>query len=110
MNPEKMVVIADFSIIPIGLGTTSIGKHIATAINAIKEVKGVKYEVTPMGTVLEAENLETILEVVRVAHEALFKAGIRRVESNLRIDDRRDKTRTMEDKVKGIKEYMKKKS
>ncbi|MGQ9469067.1 MAG: MTH1187 family thiamine-binding protein [Nitrososphaerales archaeon] len=108
MSPEKIVVIADFSVTPIGLGTTSIGKQIATTINAIKEVKGIKYEVTPMGTVLEAEKLETILEAVKVAHEALFKAGIKRVESHLRIDDRRDKPRTMEDKVKTIKEYMKK--
>jgi uncharacterized protein (TIGR00106 family) len=108
MSPEKMVVIADFSITPIGLSTTSIGRQIAMAINAIKEVKGIKYEVTPMGTVLEAEKLDTILEAVRVAHEALFKAGIKRVESKLTIDDRRDKPRTMQDKVKGIKEYMKK--
>jgi len=102
-----MVVIADFSITPIGLGTTSIGKQIAIAINAIKKVKGIKCEVTPMGTVIEAEKLDTILEAVRAAHEALFKAGIKRIESNLRIDDRRDKPRTMEDKVKSIKEYMK---
>jgi uncharacterized protein (TIGR00106 family) len=107
MDSEKMVVIADFSITPIGLGTTSIGKQIAIAINAIKKVKGIKYEVTPMGTVIEAEKLDIILEAVRAAHEALFKAGIKRIESNLRIDDRRDKPRTMEDKVKSIKEYMK---
>jgi uncharacterized protein (TIGR00106 family) len=107
MDSEKIVVIADFSITPIGLSTTSIGKQIAIAINAIKKVKGVKCEVTPMGTVIEAEKLDTILEAVRVAHEALFKAGIKRIESNLRIDDRRDKPRSMEDKVKSIKEYMK---
>ncbi|MCP8304664.1 MAG: MTH1187 family thiamine-binding protein [archaeon] len=103
-----MVVIADFSIIPLGLGTTSIGKLIAEAVNAIKKVEGIRYEVTPMGTVLEAERLEAILEAVKVAHEALFKMGVKRVESNLRIDDRRDKPRTMEEKVRGIKEYMKK--
>ncbi len=102
-----MVAIADFSITPIGSETTSVGKQIAIAINAIKEVKGIKYEVTPMGTVLEAEKLETILEAVRVAHEALFKVGTKRVESSLRIDDRRDRPRTMKDKVKRIKEYMK---
>ncbi|MGQ9718966.1 MAG: MTH1187 family thiamine-binding protein [Nitrososphaerales archaeon] len=108
MSPGRMAVIADFSIIPIGLGNTSIGRQIALAINAIKEVKGIKYEVTPMGTVLEAERLDAILEAVRVAHEALFKTGIKRVESNLKIDDRRDKPRTMDDKLKSIKKYMRK--
>jgi uncharacterized protein YqgV (UPF0045/DUF77 family) len=33
--------------------------------------------------------------------------GIKRVSSTLRIDDRRDKQRTMTDKVKTVKEYMK---
>ncbi|MCP8310810.1 MAG: MTH1187 family thiamine-binding protein [Candidatus Methylarchaceae archaeon HK02M1] len=108
MGSSKIVIIADFSIIPLGLGTTSVGKQIAEAVNAMKKVEGMRYEVTPMGTVLEAERLETILEAVKVAHEVLFKMGVKRVESNLRIDDRRDKPRTMEEKVKGIKEYMKK--
>ena len=69
-------------------------------------VKGVRLEVTPMGTVLEADSLETILEVVKVAHEALVAKGILRVESTLRIDDRRDKPRTMKDKVVSVKKNM----
>jgi len=108
MSSLKIVVIADFSIIPLGLGDTSVGKQIAEAINAIKEVKDIRYKATPMGTILEAEKIETILEAVKVAHEALFKMGVKRIESNLRIDDRRDKPRTMEEKVYRIKNYMSK--
>ena len=103
---SKIVVIADFSIVPIGLGVTSVGKQIAEAINAIKELDGIRCTITPMSTILEAESIETILEAVKVAHEALYKMGIKRIESILRIDDRRDKTRTMEEKVKHIEEYM----
>jgi uncharacterized protein YqgV (UPF0045/DUF77 family) len=33
--------------------------------------------------------------------------GVKRVVSTLRIDDRRDKARTMDDKVKAVKQYMK---
>lgn len=100
-------VIADFSIVPIGHGETSIGRYVAAAIAATNGVKGLKCEVTPMGTVMEADSLETIFEAVKVAHKALVAKGILRVESTLRIDDRRDKPRTMKDKVEAVKRYMK---
>ena len=57
-------------------------------------------------TILEANNLETVFEAVKAAHEALIAKGVLRVESNLRIDDRRDKPRTMKDKVNAIKKHM----
>jgi uncharacterized protein (TIGR00106 family) len=98
---------AEFSIAPLGHGETSIGRYVAAAIAAMKEVKGLEYQITPMGTVMEADNLETILEAVKVAHEALIAKGILRVESTLRIDDRRDKPRTMKDKVDTVKKFMK---
>jgi uncharacterized protein (TIGR00106 family) len=100
-------VMAEFSIAPLGHRETSIGRYVAAAIAAMKEVKGLECQITPMGTVMEADNLETILEAVKVAHEALIAKGILRVESTLRIDDRRDKPRTMKDKVDAVKKYMK---
>lgn len=103
---DKIVVIADFSLTPVGKGTTSIGREIAKVVDTIKGIKGIRYQVTPMGTVLEAKKLETILEAVKAAHEAVFKLGVKRVESTLRVDDRRDKPRTMEDKLKSIKKRM----
>ena len=104
---KKYSVIADFSIFPIGHGETSVGRYVAEAINAVTKVKGLNCEVTPMGTVLEASSLETMFEAVKAAHEAMFAKGILRVVSNLRIDDRRDKPRTMKDKVNAVKKYMK---
>jgi uncharacterized protein (TIGR00106 family) len=103
----SLKVIADFSIVPIGHGETSVGRYVAAAISAMNKVRGLKCEITPMGTVMEADSLEPILEAVKAAHEALFAKGILRVESILRVDDRRDKPRTMKDKVEAIKRYMK---
>jgi len=105
-SERKCKVIADFSVIPVGHGETSIGRYVAAAISAMKTVKGLKCEVTPMGTVLEANDLETIFEAVKAAHQAVIAKGIFRVESTLRIDDRRDKPRTMKDKVEAVKRYM----
>ena len=80
-------VIAYFSIAPVGHNSTSMGSYVAAAIAAMNEVKGLNCEITPMGTVMEADSLEPILEAVKVAHEAIVAKGILRVESTLIIDD-----------------------
>ncbi len=100
-------VIAYFIVAPVGVKSTSMGSYVAAAIAAMNEVKGLKCEVTPMGTVMEADSLEPIFEAVKVAHEAIVAKGIVRVESTLIIDDRRDKPRTMKDKVNAVQKYMK---
>jgi uncharacterized protein (TIGR00106 family) len=108
MNSAKSCkVIAYFSIIPVGTQSTSLGSYVAAAVEAMNEVKGLSCEITPMGTVMEAETLEPIFEAVKAAHEALVDKGIARVESTLLIDDRRDKPRTMKDKVHSVKTHMK---
>ena len=109
MNSVKSCkVIAYFSIAPVGIKSTSIGSYVAAAVAAMNEVKDLKCEITPMGTVLEADSLETIFEAVKTAHEAIVDRGIARVDSTLIIDDRRDKPRTMKDKVNSVKKHMKK--
>jgi uncharacterized protein (TIGR00106 family) len=94
-------VIAEFSIHPVGQGT-SLSKYVKSALNELRKVKGVRLMVTPMGTVLEARRLPEILEAVRVANEALFREGAKRVYFVLKVDDRRDKERRMEDKVAAV--------
>jgi uncharacterized protein (TIGR00106 family) len=100
-------VIAYFIIAPVGIKSTSMGSYVAAAVAAINEIRGLKCEITPMGTIMEADTLEPIFEAVNAAHEALTVKGILRVESTLIIDDRRDKPRTMKDKVNSIKKHMK---
>ncbi len=100
-------VIAFFIIAPVGIKTASMGSYVAAAIKAMNEVKGLRCEITSMGTVMEASSLETIFEAVKAAHETLMVKGILRVESTLIIDDRRDKPRTMKDKVSSVKKHMK---
>jgi len=96
-------VIAEFSIIPIGTEKTSLSLYISDAIKALEKVENLKFEVTPMGTILEAESLMTIFQAVEAAHQNIFVKGTKRVVSTLRIDDRRDKCRTMRDKLEALK-------
>jgi uncharacterized protein (TIGR00106 family) len=98
---------AEFSIVPIGTGETSVGRYVAAAVLAFRDVEGLDFEVTPMGTVLAADDLNTIFEAVRRAHEAVVVSGARRVSSTLKIDDRRDKPRSIHDKVTAVKQYIK---
>jgi len=94
-------VIAEFSVHPIGEGT-SVGGYVRAALSELKIARGLRLQVTPMATVIEAEKLSDILSAVEAAHESLFRMGARRVDFLLRVDDRRDKKRRMEDKVKEV--------
>jgi len=95
------MVVVELSIVPLGEGI-SVSKKLAYAIKAL-EKKGVKYTLTPMCTVFEAETVNEAFEAALVAHEAVFEAGAKRVVTTVKIDDRRDIKRSMEDKVKSLK-------
>jgi uncharacterized protein (TIGR00106 family) len=98
------MALAEISIIPLGTATASIGDWIAQAITVL-EKEGMKYEISPMGTLIEAE----ISDVFRVAsrmHKPAFGMGTTRVVTTVTIDDRRDKSVTMKSKVASVKKRL----
>jgi uncharacterized protein (TIGR00106 family) len=99
---RRIVVIAEFSIHPIGAGT-SVGRYVKAAVRALSKVPGLTFDVTPMSSVLEAENIGIILEAVEASHRALRSMGAKRISSSLRIDQRLDRPRRMSDKTRGLK-------
>jgi len=104
VQPEakrRIVVVAEFSIHPIGVGT-SVGKYVKGAVQTLSKIPGLTFDVTPMSSVLEAENIGTILEAVEASHRALRSMGAKRISSSLRIDERLDKRRKMSDKTRGL--------
>jgi uncharacterized protein (TIGR00106 family) len=100
-----MPVIVEFSIIPL-CGSISVSKFLAPALRELENWK-VDYEITPMCTIFEAKSLGEAFEIVNVAHEAVFRTGVKRVVTTVKIDDRRDVERTMEDKVKSLRRAVK---
>ncbi|HDO19959.1 MAG: MTH1187 family thiamine-binding protein [archaeon GB-1845-036] len=98
------MIIVEFSVVPIGRGE-SVSKYVAEAIK-ILENENIKYEVTPMGTIFETERLSYAFNIIEKAHEAVIRAGAKRVITSIKIDDRRDKERKMEDKVKSVLERL----
>ncbi|MCI0453561.1 MAG: MTH1187 family thiamine-binding protein [Candidatus Dadabacteria bacterium] len=99
------MALAEVSVIPIGTPTSSIGDWIAEAVKVL-EKEGAKYEISPMGTLIEGEASD-IFTFVRKMHEAALKRGMRRVVTMLIIDDRRDKEVTMKSKVAAVKKRLK---
>jgi len=94
------MIISQLSIAPVGEGT-SLSKYVKTAVDSIKK-SGVKFKTNDMATVIETEDLKTLFKVVEDAHNAVLKSGAKRVITELKIDDRRDKNVTIGSKVKAV--------
>jgi len=95
------VVIVEFIIVP--LGERSLSRYVAEVVKLL-ERKGVKYQLTPMSTIIEVPTVRDAFAVIEEAHELMFRLGAKRVSTTVRIDDRRDKERKMEDKVQSVME------
>lgn len=95
------MAIVNLSITPIGTATPSISSYVAACHEVLRRYPALKWQLTPMGTIIEGE-LAHILEVVTEMHEVPFTKGALRVSTLLKIDDRRDKEATMVGKVQAV--------
>jgi len=96
------MALVEVSIIPLGTPTPSVSQYIAKAVKVLEGEKDIKYELTAMGTIIEGD-LDRVLTLARKMHEAVFNAGIMRVVTTIKIDDRRDKTSSMSSKMESLK-------
>jgi len=96
-------LIVEISFVPIGVGT-SLSKYIAKVIKNI-EKSGLKYQITPMGTIIEGEWPE-ISDLIDYSHNLIFEMGIERIITNIKIDYRLDKKSSMMDKIDSVKKKM----
>jgi uncharacterized protein (TIGR00106 family) len=94
---EKLIV-AEIVVTPIGTTKTGLSDYIAKAMDEIKKA-GVKYQLHPMGTVFETPDLDTAFKITKACHQAIVKAGAKRVLTTLRLDERLDQPHTMKERV-----------
>ncbi|MDC1057568.1 MTH1187 family thiamine-binding protein [Nitrosopumilus sp.] len=97
---------AEISIYPMATRTTSVSFYIAKAIESIKKIEGLRYEINSMGTILESDNIDTINKATKEMIETVHNLGIIRTEIIIKIDSRKDKQVRMEEKVESIKNQM----
>ena len=96
------MALVEISIIPLGTETPSVSKYVARAVEVLQDEKDIKYELTAMGTIIEGE-LERLLTIVQKMHQSVLDAGIMRVVTIIKIDERRDKNSSMRSKIESVK-------
>src|SRR5438045_8288 len=94
-------VIAEVSFSPLGTATPSLSRYVTAALAVLESRPEVKYQLNPMGTVLEGERRD-VIDVIEAMNEAVFAAGALRVGTTLKIDERRDKPASMAHKVEAV--------
>tara|TARA_B110000037_G_scaffold165550_1_gene187253 strand:+ start:24 stop:329 length:306 start_codon:yes stop_codon:yes gene_type:complete len=97
---------AEISIYPMATRTTSASFYIAKAIESIKKIENLRYEINAMGTILESDDMDTINKATKEMIETVHNLGITRTEIIIKIDSRKDKQVRMEEKVEAIKKQM----
>ncbi|MFB6297500.1 MAG: MTH1187 family thiamine-binding protein [Salinirussus sp.] len=91
-----MTVIALLSVAPVT--EDSMAEDVADAVTALDGFD-VSYETNPMGTVIEAEDVDTLLAAVGAAHTAV---DADRVSTLLKIDDKRTVEQRAAEKVEDV--------
>jgi uncharacterized protein (TIGR00106 family) len=91
-------MIVEFSILPVGVGQ-SLSEHVAVALDIVDN-SDLKYQFTPMGTILEGE-YKRIMKVIRRCHLAVLE-NCDRVVTTIKIDDRKQAVSEIERKVASV--------
>ena len=95
------MIIAQLSIAPVGKDV-SVSTYVKLVIDSLKK-DHIKFETNAMATVIETEDLPALFIAVKKAHNAVISAGAKRVITELKIDDRRDKDATITSKLDALK-------
>ncbi len=95
-------MLAEFSIVPLGLGS-SIGDKLAAALRIV-DASGMPYKVNPMGTVVEGE-WDEIMALVKKCRDELMKTEDRLLIS-IKIDDRKGSRNRIEEKVASVEKRL----
>lgn len=98
-----MRVIADFCLVPLGVGT-SVSREIAACERVLAEA-GLKINLHAYGTNIEGE-WDEVFAAIKRCHEAVHAMGAPRISSSLRFGTRTDRPQTMEDKIRSVKEKL----
>ena len=98
------MVLLEFSMSPFGKGE-SLSPYVSRVLNVIDQ-SGVRYKLTPMGTILEGE-WEEVMAVVTNCYKELEK-DCNRISTSIRIDYRKGSTSRMQQKINSLENRLKK--
>ncbi|WP_457745640.1 MTH1187 family thiamine-binding protein [Sulfurimonas sp.] len=101
-----MSVLLEFAMFPTSDNCregASVSKQVAKIIDAIDK-SGVRYQLTPMGTIVETNTMKEALEVVALAYEQV--EDCERVYSSLKFDIRHNSEDRLKNKIKSVEKNM----
>lgn len=98
-----MSVLVEFSMFPMDKGE-SVSLYVSKIINMIDE-SGVDYKLTPMGTIIECEDINVALDIIKRSYECL-EEDCSRVYASLKFDIRKDKNKRLVSKIDSIEEKL----
>lgn len=98
-----MKVIADFCIVPIGVGV-SVSKYVAEC-ERILEAAGLEYKLHSYGTDIEGE-WDEVFAAIKRCHERVHEMGAPRISSTLKFGTRSDRDQTMQDKLDSVQQKL----
>ncbi len=96
-----MSVLLEFAMFPTDKGE-SVSNYVSRIIAYIDK-SGVKYQLTPMGTIVETETFDEALVIVKQAYETL-EIDCDRIYSSLKFDIRKNQNNRMQKKIQSIEE------
>jgi uncharacterized protein (TIGR00106 family) len=97
-----MAIVA-VSISPVGEGP-SVGRWVGEALRVLEAQDEVRFELGPMFTTLEGD-LGAIFALIQRMQEAVFAKGARRVSTVIKVDERRDRSASMREKVESARRH-----
>ncbi len=98
-----MKVIVDLCVVPLGVGI-SLSKYIAVCERVLSEA-GLKTQLHAYGTNIEGE-WEEVMAAVRRCHQSLHEMGVPRISTTIKLGTRTDRSQTMQDKVRSVREKL----
>ncbi len=96
---------ADLTVIALGRPDASASAYIAEIQRRLAAQDRVRYRMHAMGTSLEGATAD-ILAVVGELHAMPFEQGVPRVYTILKLDERRDREQTLDDKVASVERLL----
>lgn len=95
------IVTAEIQIAVLGENNDSLSGYISSAVKAL-EKENIPFQVTPMGTAIQAESVDKILDACKTAHQAVLDMGVNRILTNITIDHRIKGCKGMDEKVQSV--------
>jgi uncharacterized protein (TIGR00106 family) len=97
-------VLLEMAMFPTDQGESK-SEYVSQVIKNIKE-SGANYQLTAMGTIVEFDNIDDALQLVKSSYETLESLGCNRVYSTLKFDIRNNRENRLKTKIEAVEKQI----